>query len=61
MSVKEKVLEAIQRLPDDIGYRDIAEEIALLAAISEAELDIQEGRIISNDQMKERLEKWGAH
>ena len=60
MSVKEKVLEAIRRLPDDIDYRDVAEEIALLAAINEAELDIQEGRIISNDQMKERLEKWGA-
>jgi hypothetical protein len=58
MSVKQQVLEAIQRLPDDIDYRDVADEIALLAAVNEAEIDIQEGRIISNDEMRARLKKW---
>src|SRR5207237_26012 len=37
MSVKEQVLQAINRLPDDIDYRDAAEEIALLAAVGGAE------------------------
>ena len=60
MSVKEKVIEAIQRLPDDINYRDVRDEIALLSAIDEAEQDIQAGRVISNEQMKSRLEKWSA-
>jgi hypothetical protein len=60
VSVKEKVIEAIQRLPDDINYRDVRDEIALLSAIDEAEQDIQAGRVISNEQMKSRLEKWSA-
>src|SRR5467141_439261 len=32
MSVKEQVLKAIQRLPEDIDFRDVTDEIALLAA-----------------------------
>jgi predicted transcriptional regulator len=55
MSVKEQVLQAIQRLPDDIAYRDVTDEIAFLAAIGEAEQDIAAGRIVTNEQMKARI------
>ena len=58
MSVKEQVLQAINRLPDDIDYRDVAEEIALLAAVREAEHDIEQGRLITNEQMKARIGEW---
>jgi hypothetical protein len=54
-SVKEQVLEAIQRLPDDIDFLDVTEEIALLAAVHDAEQDIQRGRVISNEEMKSRI------
>ncbi len=57
MSVKEQVLQAINRLPNDINYRDVAEEIAFLAAVREAEQDIEQGRVITNEQMKARLGK----
>ena len=58
MSVKEQVLRAIQRLPEDIDFRDVTDEIALLAAVHEAEKDIQEGRLVSNEQMRSRIEEW---
>lgn len=58
VSVKEQVIQAIQRLPDDIDFRDVSDEIALLAAIGEAERDINEGRVISNEQMKSRITGW---
>jgi hypothetical protein len=60
MSVKEQVLKAIQRLPDDIDFRDASDEIALLAAVEEAERDIKEGRLISDDEMKLRIAQWSA-
>jgi hypothetical protein len=60
MSVKEQVLEAIQRLPDDIDFRDVTDEIALLAAVQEAEQDIQQGRVVSNDEMKSRIAQWSG-
>jgi hypothetical protein len=60
VSVKEQVLAAIQRLPEDIDFRDVVDEIALLAAVNEAEADIKGGHLISNEQMKARIEKWTA-
>lgn len=58
MSVKDQVLQLIHRLPDDIDYRDVAEEIAFLAAIEDAELDIEKGHLVSNEQMRERIVAW---
>jgi len=60
MSVKEQVLQAIQRLPDDIDFRDVADEIAPLAAVQEAEREIEQGRLISNKEMKSRIGQWSA-
>jgi len=60
MSVKEQVLRAIERLPNDINFRDVTDEIALLAAIEDAERDIEDGRLISNDEMKSRVSQWSA-
>ena len=57
MSIKDQVLSAIQRLPDDIDFRDVSEEIALLAAVEEAEDDIREKRLVSNDDMKNRIQE----
>lgn len=58
MSVKEQVLQAINRLPDDIDYRDVTDEIAFLAAVREAEHDIKDARLVSNEQMKARIAEW---
>ena len=58
MSIKHQVLSAIQRLPDDIDFRDVNEEIALLAAVQEAEDDIRENRLVSNTDMRNRIEEW---
>ncbi len=58
MSVKEQVLQAINRLPDDINFRDVTEEIAFLAAVREAEQNIREGRLVTNEQMKARIGEW---
>jgi predicted transcriptional regulator len=58
VSVKEQVLQAINRLPDDIDFRDAADEIAFLAALREAEGDIEQGRVVTNEEMKARIGQW---
>jgi predicted transcriptional regulator len=60
MSVKEQVLRVIHRLPDDADHRDVTEEIAFLAAVHEAERDIDEGRLVTNEQMRNRIAEWTA-
>ena len=57
-TVKEQVLHVVHRLPDDADFRDVNEEIAMLAAVAEAEDDIREGRLIENEEMKARLADW---
>ena len=58
MSAKEAVLQAIHRLPDDVDYRAIAEEIAFLAALEQGDQDIRSGRVVSNEDVRKRLESW---
>ncbi len=58
MSAKESVLQAIHRLPDDADYRAIAEEIAFLAALEQGDQDIQVGRVVSNEDVRKKLESW---
>jgi hypothetical protein len=58
VSVKEQVLQAINRLPDDIDFSDAADEIAFLAAVCEAERNIEQGRVIRNEEMKARIGQW---
>jgi len=53
-------LAAIQRLPDDIDFWDVNQEIALLAAGQEAEDDIRDGRLVSNSEMKDRMGQWAS-
>jgi len=60
VSVKDQVLQAINRLPDDIDYRDVADEIAFLAAVREAERDVEQGCVVTNEQMKARIGEWTA-
>jgi hypothetical protein len=61
MSTKESVLQAIHRLPDDVDYKDIAEEIAFLSALRQAERDIEDGRLVSNADVRKSLEAWTSN
>ena len=58
MTVKEQILQAIHRLPDYLDYKDVAEEIAFLNALHEAELDVEAGRVVSDEQMRQRIAGW---
>lgn len=58
MNAKDSVLQAIHRLPDDVDFRAIAEEIAFLAALEQGDGDIQAGRVVSNEDARKKIESW---
>jgi predicted transcriptional regulator len=58
VTAKQAVLEAIHRLPNEATFQDIADEIAFLAAIREGEEDLKNGKVVSNEEMKRRLDTW---
>ncbi|MDZ4288275.1 MAG: hypothetical protein U0984_09965 [Prosthecobacter sp.] len=58
MSAKQLVLETVRRMPDDADLSAIQSEVALLAALEEAEADVREGRLISHAEVVKNLRQW---
>lgn len=58
MSNPESVLR--ESSPEDDGYdfSAAAEEVEFLAAIREAEADVQANRLVSHEEMQNRLNSW---
>ena len=58
VSSKELVLETVRNMPEDVTLTEISEEIAILAALREAETAVAEGRVVGHEEVKARLESW---
>jgi len=58
MLVKEKVLEAIQSLPDKFSIDDLVERLIILEKIHIGLQQASEGKTLSNTEAKEKLKKW---
>jgi predicted transcriptional regulator len=58
MSAKQRVLQVVRGLPDDSTLAQIAEEVAILAAIELGEEDIAAGRTMTHDEVVNRKRSW---
>ena len=58
MSNKELVIEVIRELPEEATIDDIAEHVALLAAIRRGENAADAGRVVSHDEVKRQAASW---
>jgi predicted transcriptional regulator len=58
MTNKQMVIEAVRELPDEATLDDIAERIAILAAIRKGEQAADAGRVISHEELKRQVARW---
>ena len=58
MTTKEKMLQAIQSLPDDASIEDAMERLLVLAKIERGLWQADQGNTLSHDEVKRRMEKW---
>ena len=58
MLTKEKVKKTMERLPDNFTVDQVIEELVVLNKIEEGLKDIEEGRVFTNDQVKQELKAW---
>jgi hypothetical protein len=58
MTAKAEAINAISGLPDDAPLEDIMYRLYVLDKIHQGERDIQEGRTISNDELKKEAASW---
>jgi len=58
MTSKEKVLQAVQGLPDDASIEDAMERLLFVAKIERGLQQADAGQTISHAQVKERMARW---
>lgn len=57
-SVKEKITDLIQSLPEDTTYEEVIRELAFEKMIERGIEDSRNGRVISNEEIGQRIRKW---
>jgi predicted transcriptional regulator len=57
-TVKEELTRIIEQQPDDSSYDEIVRELAFRLMIQRGLKDLDEGRIISNEEMQHRIRSW---
>jgi len=58
MTSKDKVIQAVQNLPDDASIEDAMERLFFLAKIERGLQQADAGLTIPHAQIKERMAKW---
>jgi len=56
--VKQKMTEVIQSQPEDATYEEVLRELAFEQMIARGLKDSREGKVVSNEEMRRRLNIW---
>jgi len=56
--VKERLTEVIQNQPEDASYDEIIRELAFENMVERGLEDVRQGRVISNNEMEQRIKTW---
>lgn len=56
--VKEDVIAMIQKMPDNVSIVDIMTELYFRQKVDEGLAQLDEGKGISHDEVKERIKEW---
>ena len=58
MTIKEIALQTIKNLPEDASWEDIQERINFIAAIRKGLQELDDGKGISHEKVKEEFAEW---
>ena len=58
LSSKEKVLNFIKSLPDDLSVEEITYRLYVNERIFKAQQQIKDGNFLTHEDAKERMKKW---
>jgi len=58
MTNKEIALKTIERLPEDASWEDIQERINFIAAIRKGLRELDEGKGVSHDKIRQEFAEW---
>ena len=55
---KSKVLETVNRLPDEFSLEEIIERLIILEKIEKGMEQVRQKQVATTDEAKKRLQKW---
>lgn len=58
MTAKQRMLEAVQELPEDASYEDAMEQLLFLAKIEAGIAQADAGLLIPHEAVEQRMAKW---
>jgi predicted transcriptional regulator len=56
--IKEKVIELIKAMPDDITVDDIMEELYFKTQVDEGLAQLDRGEFVTQEEVEKRMSKW---
>jgi len=57
-TAKEEVRKLLDQIPDDASFDDIQYHIYVREKIERGLKDVEEGRVLSQDEIEKRMAKW---
>ena len=58
MGAKEAAIRSIQELPEDVSWEDIQERINFIAGVRKGLHELDEGKGIAHDRLREGFAEW---
>ncbi len=60
MTDKQAVIDALNRLPENVSLEEITEELRIMAAIRRGRADVAAGRTKTQAEVERSLESWAT-
>lgn len=57
-ATKSRMIKIIESQPEDANYNDILRELAFEKMVDEGLADVEAGRLVSEEEMEERIRSW---
>ena len=57
-TAKEEVRKMLDQIPDDVSYEDIQYHIYVREKIERGIKDVEEGRVVSQEEVEQRMSRW---
>lgn len=57
-TAKKEVKKFLEQLPDEVSYEDIQYHIYVRQKIERGLKDVEEGRVLSQEEVERRMAKW---
>jgi predicted transcriptional regulator len=55
---KSRLLETIQEMPEEFSVDELMERLVIIQKIEEGQQQIKEGKFLSEEEAKKKMEKW---